>query len=96
VAEGLQLAAGAEVVVRQRRMYADNVPVQLATSYIPADIAAGTQIAEVDSGPGGIISRFAELGFAQTRITETVRWRTPTAAERAFLRLDKGQVVAEI
>ena len=96
VAEWLQLAADAEVVVRQRKMYADNVPVQLATSYIPADIAAGTQIAEVDSGPGGIISRFAELGFAQTRITETVRWRTPSAAERAFLRLDKGQAVAEI
>ena len=77
-------------------MYASGVPVQFATSYIPADIGAGTRIAEVDSGPGGIISRMAELGHAQTRITETLSTRAPSAQERAFLRLDKGQAVSEI
>jgi GntR family transcriptional regulator len=96
VAEALQLDPGAEVIIRERRMYASGVPVQFATSYIPADIGAGTQIAEVDSGPGGIISRMAELGHAQVRITETVSTRAPTAQERAFLRLDKGQAVSEI
>src|SRR5262249_30024818 len=39
VAEQVGLAAGVEVIARQREMYADNGPVQLATSYIPADIA---------------------------------------------------------
>ena len=96
VAEGLRMEPGQQVVVRKRRMYADGVPVQLAISYIPADIAAGTRIAEPDTGPGGVISRFAELGHAQARITETVRWRPPRAEEREFLRLDKGQAVAEI
>jgi GntR family transcriptional regulator len=96
VAEGLRLEPGQPVVVRKRRMYADGVPVQLAISYIPAEIAAGSRIAEPDTGPGGIISRFAELGYAQARITETVRWRPPRAEERQFLRLDKGQAVAEI
>ena len=96
VAEALQLERGAAVVVRERRMYADGVPVQFATSYIPADIAAGTQIAEPDSGPGGIMSRMAELGYAQARITETVRVRPPGGEERAFMRLDKGQAVLEI
>jgi GntR family transcriptional regulator len=96
VAQALELPAGEQVVIRKRRMYADNIPVQLATSYIPASIAVGTPIADVDSGPGGIISRMAELGYAQVRITETVRWRPPTEEERAFLRLDKGQAVAEI
>jgi GntR family transcriptional regulator len=96
VAAALGLADGEQAVIRARRMYADDEPVQLATSYIPASIAAGTRIAEPDSGPGGIISRLAELGYAQTRITETVRWRPPEDHETAFLRLEQGQAVAEI
>jgi GntR family transcriptional regulator len=61
-----------------------HVPVQIAPSYIPADLAEVTALAEVDSGPGGIISRFAELGYAQVRITESVRVRPATGQERAF------------
>lgn len=85
-----------EVIARRRRMYANDVPVQLATSYIPADIAAGTRLADVDSGPGGIISRFAELGHAQARITETVRVRRAAEDEQDFLRLEDDQPVMEI
>jgi GntR family transcriptional regulator len=83
-------------IIRARRMYADQTPVQYAPSYIPLDIAEGTQLAEVDSGPGGIVSRFADLGQAQVRITETVRVRRPDEAEREFLRLDRDQPVIEI
>jgi GntR family transcriptional regulator len=97
VAAALGLEPGAQVVRRQRRMYANDVPVQLAPSYIPADIATGTQLAEVDSGPGGIISRFADLGLPQTRITEAVRVRRPTDEEQQFLRLaEDDQPVVEI
>lgn len=97
VAETLGVDPGQpSTIARDRRMYADDIPVQLAVSYIPADIAAGTQLAEPDSGPGGIISRFAELGHAQTRVTETVRVRRPTDAEADFLRLEPDQPVTEI
>lgn len=97
VAEALGLPSGeANVIVRRRRMYANDVPVQLAPSYIPADIAEGTPLAEVDSGPGGIISRFADLGYAQTRITETIRVRRASDEEQAFLRLEDDQPVIEI
>jgi GntR family transcriptional regulator len=96
VAEALRLAEGERVVIRTRRMYANDVPVQLAPSYIPAQIAEGTQLAEPDSGPGGIISRFAELGHAQVRITESVRVRRATDDEQAFLRLEADQPVIEI
>lgn len=84
------------VIVRRRRMFANDVPVQLADSYIPADIAEGTQLAEVDSGPGGIISRFADLGYTQVRITERVRSRRATDDEQAFLRLEDDQPVLEV
>ncbi len=97
VARALGLPEGEpNVIVRTRRMYADDIPVQLAPSYIPLDIAEGTRIAERDSGPGGIISRFAELGYAQARITESVRVRRPTEEEGRFLRLEEDQPVIEI
>jgi GntR family transcriptional regulator len=97
VARALGLPEGEpNVIMRNRRMYANDVPVQLAPSYIPAAIAAGTALAEPDPGPGGIISRFADLGHAQTRITETVRVRRPTEDEQQFLRLEDDQAVTEI
>jgi|ERR1035437_3490136 GntR family transcriptional regulator len=97
VAQALGLPEGEpNTIVRMRRMYASDVPVQLAPSYIPADIAEGTALAEVDSGPGGIISRFADLGQAQVRITETVRVRRATEDEQSFLQLDGEQPVIEI
>jgi GntR family transcriptional regulator len=96
VAEALRLAEGEQVIRRMRRMYANDVPVQLAPSYIPASIAQGTPLAEIDSGPGGIISRFAELGHAQTRITESVRVRRATDEEASFLHLEEDQALIEI
>jgi len=97
IARALGLPEGeANVIRRMRHMYADDVPVQIAPSYIPADIAEGTPLAEVDSGPGGIISRFAEIGHAQVRITESVRVRAATDEERAFLQLEDAQSVIEI
>ncbi len=55
-----------------------------APSYIPLTIAEGTAIAEPDYGPGGIISMFGELVYAQVRITETVQVRRPTDEEQQF------------
>ncbi|WP_156056217.1 hypothetical protein [Streptosporangium roseum] len=56
--------------MRDRRMRAQNVPLQLVTSYIPRFIADGTLIAELDSGMGGISSRLADLGYTQAEIEE--------------------------
>src|SRR4051812_35978410 len=62
VAVWLQLKLGAEVVVRRRRYLADGEPMELATSYIPWELAKGTSIAERDTGPGGIYARLEERG----------------------------------
>ena len=51
VARALRLQMGEpNVIVRKRRMYANDVPVQFALSYIPLKIAEGTAIAEPDPG----------------------------------------------
>lgn len=97
VAEILGVSADEpSTVARIRNMGADDVPLQIATSYIPLDIAEGTAIEQEDTGPGGIISRFAELGHKQIRISERITVRPPTAEETTFLGMTEDQRVYEI
>ncbi len=96
VAELLGVDEGTIVLARQRQMYASGEPVQMATSYIPLDIAEGTPIAEPDTGPGGIYSRFAELGHDPVAFAETVRIRRPLGDEARFLDMDPDQRVIAI
>jgi GntR family transcriptional regulator len=77
-------------------MYANDIPVQLATSYLPLDIAGGTQLAEGDTGPGGTYSRLTDLGYAPAMFSETVRVRLADDAETRFLHLDVEQRVLAI
>lgn len=93
VAAALDLPPGAGVVRRFRRYLLDGRPVLAATSYLPADIAADTQIEEEDTGPGGIYQRLADLGHKPTSFREEVRSRMPNKSEREALRLDRGTPV---
>ena len=96
VADLLGVEEGAPVLARQRRMYANDTPVQLAMSYLPLDIAADTALASTDPGPGGIYSRLADLGHAPDTCTETARVRPPDDDEAQFLRMDPDQRVVTI
>jgi GntR family transcriptional regulator len=93
VAELLGIAAGATALTRRRRMYANDVPVQLATSWLPIDIAGGTQLAEKDTGVGGLYSRLADLGHAPALFREVVRVQIPDDDQARALRLDTEQRV---
>jgi GntR family transcriptional regulator len=84
------------LLVRARKMYANDIPVQLADSYIPAGIAEGTVLQEVDSGVGGMVSRQADLGFPQTQAREVLKVRPPTPEEREFLRMTEDQRVVDL
>lgn len=96
VAERLGAEEGATVLVRRRVMFGDDEPVQMAASYFPLDIAAGSQLAEVDTGPGGAYSRLADLGHAPALFTEDVDVRPPTEDEARALRMAEDQRVYEI
>ena len=82
--------------IRDRRMYADDTPVQLATSYVPWEIASGTRITQPDVGPGGTYARLAEQGHVVTRWRERVTTRPPSEAEGDFLNLTDDQRVLAI
>lgn len=81
------------VVSRGRKFVIDGRAVQLATSYLPVDIARGTRLAYSDTGPGGSYARLAELGHAPARFTEYVRSRMPDPVEVEALRLVGGPVL---
>jgi GntR family transcriptional regulator len=90
------LEAGSPVATRSRRFLVEDRPVQLATSYLPVDLARGTAIMHTDTGPGGIYARLGELGHAPATFTEFLRARMPVPAEVGRLELPDGTPVIEI
>jgi len=95
-------STGETVVVRARRMLAatgpsdPGTPTQLADTYIPGELAFGTVLEQENTGSGGMISRLADLGYAQSSITEEIDVRSPTAEEAAALGISPEQSVFEI
>lgn len=87
-AAALDLPTGTEVVARSRVYVLDGERVMAATSYLPADLAAGTVMEQDDTGRGGIYARLSEAGHAPVRFREEVRWRPATAGERGLLQLE--------
>lgn len=96
IAKRLGIEAGEPVVRRSRHYVLNEKPVMSATSYIPADLADGTQIAEGDTGPGGIYARLKDLGYAPKHLPEEVRSRMPWTSEKELLQMLPGTPVIEI
>ncbi|MEV6080995.1 UTRA domain-containing protein [Streptomyces sp. NPDC052069] len=97
VAAILGKEAGEEVVIRQRRMYAGEHLVQLAVTYIPEFVAAAAPaVAQLDTGQGGIISRMADAGLAQTDVVEDVTQVPATADQAAALGVEEGEPLLAI
>ncbi|GAA4548846.1 hypothetical protein GCM10023097_34070 [Streptomyces collinus] len=74
----LSIEAGALACVRSRRFVLDDKPVLLSTSYLPADLVAGSAITQEDTGPGGTYARLAELGYKPVHFREEIRSRMPS------------------
>lgn len=99
VAVRLGLSPGDEVIIRERVMgdVAAGRPAQLATSYIPADLAAELPVlAMPDTGQGGIYDRMEEAGYGPIQWTETITTRPPTMSETKALRLPPGVALLRI
>lgn len=78
---------------RRRKMYASGEPVQLATSWIPADVAQAAGVEQPDTGVGGLYSRLTDAGYAPARFTENIRVRVAEEDEAEFLQMDADQRV---
>ena len=69
---------------------------ELATSYVPWELAEGTPITRPNTGPGGIYARLEEGGHQLKRFSEEVTARMPTVEEIRALRLEPGVPVIRI
>lgn len=96
VAELLAVDGRRRVLIRRRRYLLDGHPVELASSYIPTDVAAGTKIEEPDTGPGGIYARMEEQGLTFGPFHEDITARMPTPAEVSVLGLAPGVPVLDL
>ncbi|MFD9496855.1 UTRA domain-containing protein [Streptomyces sp. NPDC060005] len=91
------LGGAGEVVVRSRRMFDGERLVQLADTYIPAFVAeAAPQVAQLDTGEGGIISRMAAAGLAQTDVVEDVEQVLATEEHAEALGVKLGDLLLAI
>ena len=99
VAAQLGLAPGAEVIIRDRIMGdpATGRPTQLATSYLPADLADELPVlAARETGRGGIYDRMEEAGLGPILWTESITTRPPTMTEARRLRMTAGIALLHI
>lgn len=95
-ARALGLEAGSLIWTRSRRYLVDRVPVMRSVSLIPDDLARGTAITRINSGPGGIYARLADAGHGPIRFREEVRCRMPRADEMADLSIAATAPVVEL
>lgn len=97
VAGELDIEPGAPVIVRDRIMRAEGEVLQLATSYLPADLAeVAPAVAEEDTGPGGIYARLDDAGLTLTEFVETVVIGRASEHEARQMDLTPGDPVYRI
>lgn len=96
VAEAFGIDSGGPVVERRRVVYLDDAPMEVATSYYPAEIATGTALAEPHKIKGGAITALAALGYATASVVEEVVAGMPDEEIRRALAMDDGEPIITI
>jgi len=93
VRSALDLSPGEQVVVRSRLMLLDDRPVEIATSYYPKRIAAGTPLVEPAKIRGGAVAVLSASGHAPAEAFEQVTARRPNAEEIDTLQVDVDEPI---
>lgn len=99
VARRLNLGPGELVTMTRYLLSADGEPVQLATSFEPARLTAGSQVALPEQGPlagRGVIERMRSIGVDVDEVTEEVGVRLPSRGDASALSIQPGSVVLVI
>lgn len=86
-----QILGGRDAWLRARRYLIDERPVIFAESWVPADLAEGTRITELDTGPGGVFARLAEAGHGPARFSEDVGAIRAAGRVAELLAVEEGE-----
>jgi len=87
---------GDDVVARRKLMFANDVPVRIATSYFRADLFAHTRMNEAEFVRPTLQAALDELGYTFGRAEEFLISRRPTPFERDTLELDPDEWVVQV
>jgi DNA-binding GntR family transcriptional regulator len=99
IARRLQLGAGELATMTRYLLRSDGEPVQLAVSYEPARLTAGTVVALPEQGPlagRGVIERMRFIGVIVDEVTEEVSVRPSSRDEATALAMPPGGMVLAI
>jgi len=99
IARRLKLQADDRVMRTKYVLRADGSPVQMATSYEPMEITAGTPVLVPDDGPlagRGVIARMEAIGIGVDQVIEEISTRPPLSAEASTLAIPSGTPVLHI
>ena len=89
----LDLGDNDQVVVRRRLILEDGRPVERADSYYPAQLTAGTPLAESGKIRGGAIAVLAKLGHTPAASTDHITADKPTEADYELLQVDRQEPI---
>ncbi len=87
ITHALNLTDDGRAVVRKRLLLHDGDPVELSSSYYPAEIATGSPLAGRSRISGGAPHVLATLGYPQRNFTDRLSARLPTTEELETLEL---------
>ena len=90
VAAALNIAEGAQVVVRRSHLHLDREPWSLVASYYPMDIADGTPLEQAGPITESASLVLAELGHRPVGYRDDVYARMPDPTEAEFFQLATG------
>jgi GntR family transcriptional regulator len=90
IADLLGIRPDTEVLIRDRHMSTEGLPLQLATSYYLPEVSEQIpELAEQETGPGGMLARLEAAGY-KIHQRDYVSARMPRPEEARALRLGRG------
>ena len=97
-ASALNISPGTSVLARRRVVVADEIgPVELATAYLPTDLAEGTDVASLEPLPDGLLRHLtARKPVRFDHVSERISARLPTAEEAALLQIGQSDPVLTV
>jgi DNA-binding GntR family transcriptional regulator len=99
VARRLRLRGDTGVMRSRYVLRHGSSPVQMATSYEPLQLTAGTPVQHPEEGPlagRGVTARMAAIGIEIDEVVEEISSRAPLAAEAAALEIPPGARVIHV
>lgn len=96
VARALRLPPNGTAIVRRRLILLDGDVIELADSYYPPAIAAGTGLAQKRKIKGGAPTLLAALGHTARHVCEDLEFSEADEAERTTLSLPEGACVLRL